>query len=210
MIQIARTDAPAVLRNNAGEWLRRLHVATTKTEQRKAQRKYGHIKIRAALESMFNSKCAYCESIVTHISFTHIEHFRPKVRYPRYTFAWKNLLLSCPKCNSAQFKGDNFPLRAEGGPIVNPTKEDPSSHLQFNYDTGTKSAIVTALTTRGTATIRLLGLNRPELVKARSDAIRKLIFVKLHEAHDHEAVEILDDARRNDAGYLAFVRSLSL
>lgn len=210
MILVARTAAPAALTANATAWLAALRTAHTEEQKRAAQDNYRRIEIRTALQAMFNSKCAYCESHIAHVTWDHIEHFRPKSRYPSYTFRWTNLFISCPRCNSAEFKGDQFPLKAAGGPIVNPTKENPADHLTFSYDTKTKTAVVGALTPRGTTTIRVLGLNRPALVKVRSDAIRQLLFIKLHETTDAEAAEILKRARDVVSPYLAFIRSLSI
>ena len=73
----------------------------------------------AALNTLFHSKCAYCESSYRATSPADIEHFRPKgavvVRganggteerqKPGYYWlaaTWENLLASCPDCNRAR------------------------------------------------------------------------------------------------------------
>lgn len=72
---------------------------------------YSHPEIKELLKSVFNSKCAYCESFVAHIEPGDIEHFRPKAEVltldgeeliPGYYWLganWNNLLLSCTHCN---------------------------------------------------------------------------------------------------------------
>jgi len=64
-----------------------------------------------ALEAIFHSKCAYCESRFAHVTPKDIEHFRPKSEIrtanrmsiaPGYFWlagSWTNLLISCPDCN---------------------------------------------------------------------------------------------------------------
>ncbi len=98
---------------------------------------YGHVEVRAALESVFSHKCAYCESEATATGPWDVEHFRPKGRvaestgHPGYywlAYTWENLYLSCPYCNQRRTdkpttedrtarppkgKLDQFPLRDE-------------------------------------------------------------------------------------------------
>ena len=83
---------------------------------------------------MFGGKCAYCESRITHVDYGHIEHHVPKAGpngRPKRTFQWSNLLLACGRCNGSENKGDRFPTARQGGPIVNPCKDDPADHFEF-------------------------------------------------------------------------------
>lgn len=98
---------------------------------------YAHTQVRAALEKLFNGKCAYCNSEITATDDWNVEHFRPKGRvaerndHPGYywlTYEWKNLYPSCTHCNqrrkdkpiwgdlryaNAGGKMDQFPLEDE-------------------------------------------------------------------------------------------------
>lgn len=67
----------------------------------------------AALEKVFDLKCAYCESRFQFASPKDIEHFRPKSEIntgankvkPGYFWLageWENLLISCPDCNRSR------------------------------------------------------------------------------------------------------------
>ena len=99
----------------------------------------------------------------------HIEHYRPKSKYPKLTFEWSNLGLACPKCNTK--KGDEFD---EACSIVNPYTDNPLDHFLF---LGTM-VIHKPDDKRGELTELLLELNRPELMEARKeriDAIRGLV-----------------------------------
>lgn len=63
--------------------------------------------VRAALEKLFNYKCAYCESPLEETDWD-VEHFRPKggvaenPSHPGYfwlAYTWNNLYPSCKPCN---------------------------------------------------------------------------------------------------------------
>jgi uncharacterized protein (TIGR02646 family) len=95
---------------------------------------YGNDDVKAALEILFEKKCAYCESKYTATQPVDIEHYRPKGRvkkvgekgfiFPGYWWlaaSWENLLPSCIDCNrkrrhkfdnreDKQGKADHFPL----------------------------------------------------------------------------------------------------
>lgn len=76
-------------------------------------------------------RCMYC--LDAH--GTDIEHFRPKARYPKLAFQWKNWLLCCSECG--RIKGSQFPVAANGRPLlIDPSLEDPWQHLEFDPDTG--------------------------------------------------------------------------
>jgi 5-methylcytosine-specific restriction endonuclease McrA len=70
---------------------------------------YSDRSVKERLIELFNDKCAYCESKVSHIYSGDIEHFRPKgkisealIQKPGYYWLateWDNLLFSCRNCN---------------------------------------------------------------------------------------------------------------
>jgi uncharacterized protein (TIGR02646 family) len=210
MIKIARSGEPAILRKKKPEWTQKLRVAVTRKEREKALHKYRHREVRRTLEEMFHGKCAYCESKILHVSYGHIEHFRPKSdpRFVDLVFEWSNLLLACGRCNGAENKGDRFPDAREGGPPVNPCDDDPEESFQFEYDASTRVASVYGKTPRGLLTVELLGLNRYHLRMRRSSFVKKLAYVASKSEDDSEARALLADATRDDAEYAAFARSL--
>lgn len=74
---------------------------------------YKNPELVAALEDIFGTKCAYCESCFAHVTPKDIEHFRPKSEIntgagtlrPGYFWLaceWDNLLVSCPDCNRSR------------------------------------------------------------------------------------------------------------
>ena len=127
MIAVTRSVKPTILSRKEQDWLTVLHRATTKAQKEDATNKYRHPQIRAALNTLFHGKCAYCESKIKHVSDPHIEHYRPKSKFPDLTFAWDNLLLACGQCNSAKYKGDRFPEASQGGPTSTPVPTTPKT-----------------------------------------------------------------------------------
>jgi uncharacterized protein (TIGR02646 family) len=176
MIRVTRTKKPTVLADQGANWKRAIRSASTEAARKTAQDKYKHDEIKVALIEMFQGKCAYCESDITHIDYGHIEHFKPKGTPAYYELAveWDNLLLACGRCNGAENKGTKFPLADKGGPLVNPVEEEPSQHLRFDFDPRMKLANVLGITKRGETTEKTFGLNRPELLKHRSKFVTKL------------------------------------
>lgn len=117
---------------------------------------YGEDEFREALIIAQGEKCCFCEKP---IDGGQIEHFRPKKAYqttpgqslirPGYywlAYDWKNLLISCSKCNSSGQKGNLFPITGaratspkhnltdENPILINPAEEDPSLFISFNYE----------------------------------------------------------------------------
>lgn len=219
MIQVKRTPVPQILKANSDKWKKAYLKAREEYEihgsisNRKkmisAERRYGHSQVNDALRRMFYDKCAYCESHITHVGYAHIEHFRPKSSFPHLCFVWENLLLGCSVCNGARFKGIKFPDETKNGPIINPVDEEPDKYLSFEYDPETGTANVLGKHDRGSTTVDITGLNRVELIRHRSDVVRKIAFVAIRAKNgDKQAIEELITCCENDQEYAAFARSL--
>jgi uncharacterized protein (TIGR02646 family) len=183
---------------------------------------YAHDEVKTALRDAQHEKCAFCESVITHISYGDVEHFRPKgasrqsdaapLRYPGYfwlAYTWDNLFLCCQLCNQ-RHKRNLFPLRndrrrarthnhdlaAEVPQFINPT-EDMSADITFDGETAV------ALTSRGRLTIEALGLNREELRDYRLRqlqtlqllvALRRQLATKADTPEDFAALAEIDRA----------------
>ncbi|WNG26951.1 TIGR02646 family protein [Cystobacter fuscus] len=208
MIPVNRGRAPGVLTRNQKKWLEELVGARTPKERKRASNRYQHHEVKDALVAAFYGKCAYCESQIRHIDYGHIEHFRPKSKYPRKTFSWANLLLACGVCNGTEYKGEKFPNKADGGPLVNPCTEDPALHFSFDYDPEAQLANVHGKTRRGLTTEKLLGLNRKELRSYRSKQSKKLWFIAQLAPSDPEARRLLEEAASVSEPYSAFATLL--
>ncbi|MBN6774218.1 TIGR02646 family protein [Pseudomonas granadensis] len=218
MIKLERTERPQCIRDHGLEWIKDYldaKRAGDKDAIKLAEAKYRQKEIQKALKKMHFGKCAFCESYISHVSYPHIEHFKPKKIFPEKLVQWSNLLWACGVCNGASYKGDNFPTAAEDGPLVNPTLEDPRDFLTFTFDETTNLAVVGYKNLRGKTTKDTLGLNRPDLSTVRSVVVKKLVFLKaMSVAHDVpayrrlEAKRLLDEAASSKEHYSAFAITL--
>lgn len=163
---------------------------------------YAHKDVKDTLIRIQNHKCCFCESRMTHVSDGDVEHFRPKAEWlkednfgnktklkPGYyylAYSWDNLLLSCQMCNQ-RIKGSNFPLINENIRVtishhynctvelpifINPSLEDPESHITF-YDETPRG-----ITYRGKKTIEYLQLDRNNLNEVRKEKLKDLFMYK--------------------------------
>lgn len=111
---------------------------------------------------MYSGLCCYCEAEIGVVSFEHIEHRRPKARFPTSCFDWGNLHLGCPKCNQA--KGDRWVARYQ---ILDSVTDVPiKDHLTYRIAEAV-GVMRFAATRRGATTIELADLNRHKLSARR-------------------------------------------
>lgn len=118
-------------------------------------------------------RCMYCEDS----RGTDIEHFWPKRDYPDKLFDWDNLLLVCSGCNRK--KNARFPLDHVGRPLLlDPTADDPWTHLFYEPRTGLVTARRTAGGTddaKGARTLEVLDvLDHEAIAEGRRRATRNL------------------------------------
>jgi uncharacterized protein (TIGR02646 family) len=142
-------------------------------------------KLKPFLVTVFKKKCAYCEGIYIGGAYMDVEHYRPKAKvaedqqnHPGYywlAYDWRNLLLSCSKCNSGKGKMNRFPingqracspgdsLEAEDPLLLNPYQGfKTKDHFTFGTN-----GIIAGKTGKGTATVNICDLNREELQTSR-------------------------------------------
>ncbi|MGQ7871564.1 HNH endonuclease [Bacillus sp. 1A] len=167
MISLIKTSKPIVLEDKENDWTNELLSFLNSDEKAPSYIKgrYRHEEIKDALLTETNSKCAYCESKITHIDYGDIEHIVPKSIFPEKTFLWDNLTIGCAKCNQSKsnYYDDTLPL-------LNPYVDYPEDKLVFMgtisfAKPGCESAYFT---------IKKLKLNRPELIERRGDLIKKI------------------------------------
>ena len=154
---------------------------------------YGAKPVKNALIKAQHGKCCFCESTFMHIGYGDVEHFRPKGGFrqkesdllsgPGYywlAYDWSNLFFSCTLCNQ-RYKRNLFPLvdaakRArshhdnvhdERPLFLSPSEDDPEKHIGFRAEI----AYPVRGSRRGKATIRALGLDRPELEERRRERL---------------------------------------
>ena len=85
---------------------------------------------RGVLRRRFFGLCAYCEETCG----GHIDHFRPKSRFPELVYVWTNWLFACPECNQA--KGDKWHERGYVDPCADAESERPENFFDFDTRRG--------------------------------------------------------------------------
>ena len=156
MIRLTKGDEPDVLLANKASW-------TTEYLAGDDKRRYAHGDIRAALRDETQRKCAYCEGHIEHVSYSHVEHIRPKKKFPAEVVEWTNLTLGCAVCNTN--KGDHYDADCL---LLNPYADEPDEHLAWFGP-----MVMEVTPDRGRSTIAKLDLNRPELLYKRAERIRQ-------------------------------------
>ena len=149
---------------------------------------YGHKSVRETLKRAQHRKCCFCEGTFLANAAADVEHYRPKgaVRQeqgaasvkPGYywlAYEWENLYWCCQTCNRSN-KREFFPLRdpakrafshhhdlAQEEPLIlDPGgEEDPRKHITFREERAV------GVTLRGETTVRVMGLNREDLIEDR-------------------------------------------
>lgn len=167
MRTVKRRPKPGSLRRNAGRWKREL-LAEISRRQRTREPvpsrffdRYRQKDVRDSLRQMYDDRCCYCEETINIVAFEHIEHRKPKARFPADTFEWDNLHLACPKCNGA--KVDKWNVRA---PILDAVVDHPiETHL--GYKESRLGLLRWPESDRGETTIEHADLDRPGLRQVR-------------------------------------------
>jgi hypothetical protein len=160
---------------------------------------YKDWKPQLAEESAY--QCVYCcihESKFGGQRNFHVEHWRPKARFPYLENDYANLFYACGICNS--FKGDDWPNDpvAEDLSVIaypDPSKVDYSSILEVDTSNGFVSSPYRA----GLYLVERTYLNRPQMVTLRlmSFLIEELRTAKIAVETMHKAEQLsLGDTRR--------------
>jgi uncharacterized protein (TIGR02646 family) len=207
MIRVNRGPEPDGFAMRAADWYRRFEEARRKDPKLTASQFWSRVRatVRAdaqVLYEAFHGKCAFCEAKMAHVSSPHVEHYCPKSRFPDRMFDWQNWLLSCGRCNDKKWA--HFPDCDDQPCLLDPTTEDPATHLDFS------GAWVLAKTRRGEETIKLVGLDRSPLEDERAQWLMKinelLLLVCCVPEASAEARELLIWAMQADAPYSAMTR----
>jgi uncharacterized protein (TIGR02646 family) len=183
MIPISIGPEPEVLAANRDAWGQEYKDAlAAKIEP---PERYRREDIRDALREETHCKCAYCESLIEHVSYVHIEHILPKKTFPELVCAWENLTLACPRCNGS--KGTYYSAVA---PLLNPYTDDVVAGITFF------GPMAIQRTDQARLTISRIKLNRADLLFRRKDKleeIEKLIALWIQAADNAPLREALTE-----------------
>ena len=163
MILLTKSPEPHVLVQNGTRW-KTDFMSWHHNRIGNEPRHYAHDEIRRALRDETHAKCAYCESRINDASYDHIEHKRPKSKFPELVCTWANLTIACPRCNTNKGDFDN-PIC----PLLDPYVDDVEHEVAF----GGPLALPRG-GPRASATINLLDLNRMELLYSRGQILTNI------------------------------------
>jgi len=162
---------------------------------------------KEALRKSTAGKCMYCESKIEQVSYPHVEHIKPKAKFPELKFLWDNLGFSCQICNTN--KGEKYD---ETTPFIDPYSENPEDHIVFLlFYLFPKQG-----SERGEYTIKELDLNRANLVERRKERIDKLnlminaAYRTSSESLRNQAIMELKTEADKDKEYSAITKSVLL
>ena len=201
MISIELGPEPDILINNSVAWGEEYFKAVKDGNVNPPER-YRRDDIRDALRNETFKKCAYCESVFEHVSYSHIEHIVPKSRKPSLVCTWANLTLACQVCNTN--KGSYYD---ESAPLLNPYTDTVEVELTFfgpmAIDRSDKAKL----------TISIIKLNRPDLLLKRADRLQDILrIIELitasgsNQAIKNALTEDLNDKLISEAEYANCVR----
>ena len=139
------------------------------------------------------------------VGYSHIEHLKPKEKFPELEFVWDNLGFACQRCNTN--KGQKYDETLE---FIDPYKENPEEHIGFlGYYIFSKRG-----SERGTYTIKGIGLDRIDLNerrKERIESIEKMIeaaFSRKNDSLRNQAINEIKKKAGKDMEYSAAIKSV--
>jgi uncharacterized protein (TIGR02646 family) len=136
--------------------------------------------IRDYLEQMQGEFCAYCESSLD--TSKHIEHFANKDQFPKMTFSWINLFLSCgSNIHCGHYKDGNKAPKYSYLDLIKPDQESSRDFFIFNSDG--RVSILENLNEenirKASVSLDVFNLNETDLVNRRSSTLASVeIIVK--------------------------------
>lgn len=185
--------------------------------------------VRQQVRHVFLSKCAYCETPLDGSNAGDVSHHRPTGNatglgdqsdvaspdhYSWFAYEWENIFLSCAACNRA--KRNYFPVHgprarlrsswteaeiSEEALLVNPCQVEPRKHMRFGTD-GT----VGGADEVGHVTVKVLDLNRSDLIRARERTFRECLDWLSQGRTDNERLERFRRALLDEAPFCGAMR----
>jgi hypothetical protein len=125
---------------------------------------YIAVELQHRVRQHFGNCCAYCRTAenLTAVTFE-FEHIVP--RSDGGVSEFENLCLACPSCN--RYKSDltvaSDPVTQEPAGLFHPQRHSWSEHFSWNAE----ATEILGLTPTGRATIVVLRMNRPQMIRVR-------------------------------------------
>ncbi|WP_367277809.1 retron system putative HNH endonuclease [Clostridium sp.] len=138
--------------------------------------------------------CAYCQRTIYESDEGHIEHIKPRDKYPSLFQDYNNIITSCNEKHTCGInKGNDYDEN-----FINPVLDDPSEYLDFNLANGEIIPKYTQEETlkfkRAKYTIEILNLNHFKLKEARKNLIDILqVYKENYDDYNEYLQFFLDD-----------------
>lgn len=181
MIKIEKLEEPQVLKDNAARWTEEYlgYIQRGERIPDVVKNRYSHPDIKEQLLKETHKKCAYCESKFTHIEPGDIEHIKPKNpgAHPELYVKWSNLTMACEICNRSGKKTYNN----DAEPLLNPYTDELEKEIMG------LGPMIFSKTRKGEISIRILKLNRSELIERRKEKLEQLDLLRQkYESEENE------------------------
>ena len=150
-------------------------------------------KYKPYLRQDFHYHCVYCtvhEVEWGGLRNFHVDHYRPKSRFPHLICDYSNLLYACGVCNV--YKGDDWPSDdplEDGQGYLDPCEHDFDDHFRFQDD-----GIICGLSPVAKYMIERLHLNRSQIVRQRYKRYKDQTDYELHLANYDAAIALAQQA----------------
>ena len=114
----------------------RIQLRTVKPKRNHHDKQYKSYRCyKNLLRSDFNNKCGYCDVLDIYVGGKngfHIDHFRPKSKFPHLEVDYSNLIYACPYCNIAKsddWPGNNTESVVQNKGYIDPCSDEYDDHL---------------------------------------------------------------------------------
>lgn len=129
---------------------------------------YHDTRVKEFLRKEGDFRCVYCavhENALGGIQSFHVEHYRPKTKFPALKHTLANLFYSCPVCN--RFKSNDWPAEPHKT-FKNSSYPDPSIvNYSILFELNNKNGFVVGKYVASKYIIERLYFNRPQLILER-------------------------------------------
>jgi uncharacterized protein (TIGR02646 family) len=148
------------------------------------------------LKNEQNKYCPYCEKAIYELDECHIEHIKPRDRFPQMFQEYMNLLASCNGKNSC----GNWKENSYSEDFINPVMDNPEDYFTFDIVSGKivpKCKLKDDVKyRRAEYTIQLLNLNCYTLMEARKNLIIILeVYRENYDDYSQYLQYFLDDGQ---------------
>ena len=161
------------------------------------------------LDEEQNNQCAYTEiALGSSTKSSHIDHFKKRALFPKDTFKWENLVVSCNSEEYGAKHKDKEIKLTDYQNLINPTIENPSDFFHYSFTGKVEEKGQTdAERTKASTTIRLLALNNQSLRDRRATVINHVKNYALQLSLDEIKSAIGEFDSLVESIYLAFQKT---